>query len=154
VSDPAAIEAARPVAGPVPILPLEYAPPPQAGSRVWRRILAICLPAAFGLCLLAVALIAAVHVESVLFTGPTLFATALLIIIASVFVRDRFAGIVGACHCLICLVFFGLVNALHWGPTDARTPFLSMGLLYATGVLIPTYLAWVPFAPWKGAAGR
>jgi hypothetical protein len=154
VSDPAVTDRTLSAGAPVPVLPLEYAPPPQAGSRVWRRILSICLPGAFGVCIVAVALIAAVDVESVLFTGPALFTAGLLTVLAGVFVRDRFACIVGACHCAICLLFVGLVNALHWSPRDAHTPFLVMGVLYTIVMLLPSYLAWVPFIPWRGAAAR
>jgi hypothetical protein len=140
VSDPA-----PPAAPPVPVLPLEYAPPPQAGSRAWHWILTICLPAAYAVCVLAVVLIAAWTAGSVLFTGPALFAAGLLIVNATVNRRDRLAGVVGACHCAICLLFVGLVNALHWSPRDARAPFLVMGTLYTIVMLLPTYLAWVPF---------
>jgi hypothetical protein len=145
VSDPATIDPAPPAAAPLPVLALEYAPPPQTGSRVWRWILTICLPAAYAVCVLAVVLIAAVHVESVLFTGPALSATGLLTVIAGVFKRDRVASFVGTCHCAICLLFVGLVNALHWSPRDARTPFLLMGIAYTILMLLPTYLACVPY---------
>jgi hypothetical protein len=144
VSDPAAIDPAPPGAAPIPVLPLEYAPPPPAASRVWHRILTICLPAAYGCCVLALILIATVTVESVLFTGPTLFAAGLLTVVAGLFARRRVAAVVGACHCAICLLFVGLVNALHWGPRDAQTPFMLMGTVYSIAILFPTYLAWLP----------
>lgn len=130
-------------AGPVPVLPLEYAPPPTARGRVWRGILRVCLPLGLLTCVVGVALIYGVDVESVVGTGPVLFAVGLLTLLAGLYARNRVAVAVGAGHCGICLLFFGLVNLLEWRPDDAHFPFLVMGAVYTLAVAAPTFYAFL-----------
>jgi hypothetical protein len=131
-----------PPPAPIPVLPLEYAPPTDATtrSRTWRRIARVCLAAAWPACVVAVA---AIHykTESVIGTGPVLFTLGLLTLLGGLFTRDRPVAGVGACHCGICLLFFGLVNLLEWSPDEARNPFLVMGTVYTFAVAFPTGFA-------------
>ena len=128
-------------AAPVPVLPLEYAPPATAGGRVWRAILRVCLPLGLLTCVVGVALIYGYDVESVVGTGPLLFAVGLLTLVGGLLARNRVAVAVGAGHCGICLLFFGLVNLLNWSPNDAHFPFLVMGTVYTLVIAAPSVYA-------------
>ena len=138
--DPAAGPVAAPAA-PLPVLPLEYAPPAGTANRVWRCIVLICLPLGLLTCAIGVTAIHIVDVESVVVTGPGLFATGLLALLGGLFARNRVAAAVGAGHCAICLLFLLLVNLLHWSPGDAHFPFLVMGTVYTLAVAVPTVYA-------------
>ena len=72
-----------------------------------------------------------IQVESVLFTGPLLLAIGAALAVFAGLARDVPAVILGAAHCAVCVLFFGLVNMLHWSPDDARVPFLVMGAVYS-----------------------
>ena len=134
--DPAAAHAA-----PVPVLPLEYAPPESSGGRVWRRIVLVCLALGLLTCVVGVILIFAYDVESVVITGPILFAIGLLTLLGDLFTRKGVAAVVGGGHCGICVLFFALVNLLRWSPRDAHFPFLVMGTIYTLVVAVPTVYA-------------
>ena len=128
--------------GPLPVLPLEYAPPAPAAARarIWRRIAYVCLAVAWPGCVAAVGFIAA-HTESVVVSGPVLFTLGVLALLGGLFTRDRVAAVVGACHCGVCVLFFVLVNVLNWGPDDAHVPFFVMGTLYTVAIAFPTAFA-------------
>ena len=129
-----------PIAGagvaPIPVLPLQYAPP-AAPRPLWRRISRVCLVAAWVICFAGVLLLI-YETETVVGTGPALFVLGVLVLTGGLLTRQRLAAFVGGCHCGICLLFFGLVNMLGWSPDEARTPFLLMGKLYTIAVAFPT----------------
>lgn len=131
----------QPQLEPVPVLPLEYAPPVAAGGRAWRRIVLVCLAAGLLTCAGAAFIIYADHVESVVLTGPVLFVTGLLTLLGGLFTRNRAASVVGAAHCGICLLFLLLVNLRRWSPNDAYVPFTVMGTIYTLAIIAPTLYA-------------
>jgi hypothetical protein len=116
---------------PLPVLPLEYAPPPAAGRRpTWRRIGRVGAAAGWLTCLVAWALVLLGLVESVLVTGPIIFTLGLLTLLGGAFNRERWPLILGVSHCAICVLFLFLVNAFHWSPRDAKLPFTVIGGVY------------------------
>ena len=126
---------------PLPVLPLEYAPPPPATRQVWRRIARVCAAGAWPCCAIAWGLVVAGMVESVLFTGPVIFTLGVLTLLGGAFNRDRWAIMLGAGHCAVCVLFFFLVNAFDWSPRDAKLPFTVMGAAYTFLVSpVPTVL--------------
>ena len=125
---------------PVPVIPLEYAKPAAPASRTWRTIVLVCHLLALSCCVIAWLLILLVDVESVIGTGPALFALGLLLIIGGAIVRSGVALGFGAAHVAICLLFFGLVNLLDWSPGDAEGPFEAIGGAYTATALIAAAL--------------
>ena len=134
------------MAEPVPVIPLDYAPPadPVAGRRArrWRFVVRACAVLAAATCVAATALIAFASVESVLATGPVLFVVGLLMVVGAFKQDDLFGWVLGLCHCFVCALFLGLVHALGWGPDDAAGPFLAMRIAY-TPVAVAATLAFL-----------
>lgn len=128
-------------AAPVPVLPLEYAPPASIAGRVWRRIVLVCLALGLLTCVVGVIVILAYDVESVVVTGPVLFVIGMLTLLGDLLTRKGVAAIVGGAHCGICLLFFLLVNLLQWSPNEAHSPFLVMGTIYTLVIAVPTVYA-------------
>lgn len=126
---------------PIPVISLAYAEPTAEPSRAWRGIVRVCHPLALLACAVAWVLLAAIDVESVMFMGPLLLVLGVLLTIGGVTAHDRRAMTFGIAHASVCLLFFGLVNVLEWGPNDAELPFAVMGGAYTLAVL-----AWA-FAP-------
>lgn len=126
---------------PVPVLPLEYAPPPAAGYPKWRRVARLSAMIAWPCCLIAWALLF-VEVESVLFTGPVIFTLGLLAVLGGALNREVFLVVLGAAHCAVCVLFVVLVNYFSWSPQEAEWPFITMGALY-TFVAAPVPTAFV-----------
>ena len=120
---------------PIPVIPLTYAGPAAEPSRAWRGIVKVCHPLALLACAVAWVLLVAVHVESVVFMGPLLLVLGVLLTVGGVMAQDRRAMGFGIAHASICLLFFGLVNVLEWGPSDAELPFTVMGGAYTLIVL-------------------
>lgn len=123
---------------PTPVIPLPYAhigPPAPALLRL--RIVAATASA---VCLIATVLIITVDVESVVITGPLIFILGVLLLIRAVRANAPRYMILGALHCAICLLFFMLVQLLHWGPPDASKPFAVMGTLYTILMGVVTLL--------------
>jgi hypothetical protein len=126
---------------PLPVLPLEYAPPAPAVHRRWCRIARACAVVAWPCCLFTWALVAAGNVQTVLVGGPVIFVLGLLVLLGGIFGRNRWFVGVGVGHCAVCVLFLFLVNALHWGPPDARVPFTIMGAAYTLAAAAPTAIA-------------
>lgn len=80
--------------------------------------------------LTAEALIVLVDVESVLVTGPLMVALGLLILIPAGLSMNWFALGFGVSMVMVSVLFFGLVLALDWNPSDAEMPFAIMGAVY------------------------
>jgi hypothetical protein len=127
------------VSDPLPVIPLQYATP-SAQRRLLPRAIAVFLWMGWGACALAVLLIAAVSVESVLVTGPVLFAFGLLAVLGGIWARSTWGLVAGLGHCAICILFIALVNLLGWSPRTAQEPFLWMGLAYTIASLPVTLL--------------
>jgi hypothetical protein len=128
---------------PLPVIPLQYATPVAEPHR--RRVSAATATVAawtgWAAAAVAVALIPTVSVESVLVTGPVLFALGILCLVAGLRARRPWAVAAGLGHCAVCTLFVMLVNVLHWGPSRAREPFLWMGALYTAAALPLAILA-------------
>ena len=127
-------------AAPIPVLPLEYAPPNPGAGRTWRWVSRVCVATAWPVCLVAMGALLA-KTESVVITGPVLFTLGLLALLGGVFTRDFVMATIGAAHCFVCVLFVLLVNAFRWSPDEARAPFLVMGSVYSLGVFFPTLFA-------------
>jgi hypothetical protein len=128
------------MSNPIPVLPLEYAhvghPPRPLGRVRWLALLSWLS------CLLAWMLIMAFSVESVIGTGPLIFALGLLMLLAAFAVGAVKYMILAASHCAICLLFFVLVWRLQWSPREATDPFILMGGIYTTISGLATLLIW------------
>jgi hypothetical protein len=113
---------------PRPVVTLDYANPTHVSRWVatlfWMRLIALAI------CIIATLLIPMIDVKTVLGTGPTLFVAGALMLVAARQNRDLLDSVIAAGHLGICLLFFGLVHLLHWGPGDATTPFLAMGAIW------------------------
>ena len=122
---------------PVPVIPLEYAADP-AGTpsrlRWWLRFLA---RAAWIACVLAWLAIL-VDVETVLASGPVILLLGAGLFVLAWRARSPRHMVIGAAHCAICLLFFVLVQRMHWGPQAARVPFAVMGAAYAAAAAVAT----------------
>ena len=128
---------------PVPVIPLEYAPPDERPRRLrtWRSVSAWCLVLSWVCCAAAWGLIVYLEVESVLVTGPILLLLGAALLIGGVVLRRPLTACVGAAHCAVCVLFVALVNLLAWSPSEARWPFTAMGAVYTLGIATPTALA-------------
>jgi hypothetical protein len=126
---------------PIPVLPLEYAPPMPPVHTKWRRIARVCALIAWPCCVVAWGLILSGRVETVLFTGPVIFILGVLTLLGGVFNRDRWFVVVGGGHCAVCVLFLVLVNAFHWSPREARFPFMCIGAVYTLAATVPTIIA-------------
>ena len=118
---------------PVPVIPLEYAPPERRPSAAWRSIVRVCHALSLLWCAVAWVLIVVGFARSVLATGPVLFLLGALLVVGGLLTRDVRAAAFGSAHMAICLLFVLLVNLLHWGPDEAERPFAVMGALYTLG---------------------
>src|SRR5689334_5441589 len=87
--------------------------------------------AAWITCVLAWLLILYPTVETVLVSGPLIFALGAALLIVAWQTKSPRHMILGAAYCAICLLFFMLVQQFKWGPGTARTPFAVMGGAYA-----------------------
>ena len=122
---------------PLPVIPLEYAPPARAASsRAWRHVVRVCLALSLLCCAAAWALVAGGVGRSVLATGPVLFTLGVLLVVGGAITRDPRAAAFGVAHVSVCLLFVLLVNLLHWGPRDAERPFTMMGGAYTLGAWV------------------
>jgi hypothetical protein len=120
---------------PLRVIPLQYAPREPRGAVKWSGLISWSLALA-GFCCIFAELLILVVVESVLFTGPILFTIGVLLVVEGLRLRRLAIIGIGVAHCAICVLFVGLVNVLHWNPSQARTPFLLTGALYDL-VIIP-----------------
>ena len=93
------------------------------------------------LCLTAWLLVFA-EVETVLGSGPIIFATGLATIVFSRRAGSTLGVLIGAAHCAICVLFTGLVNSLQWSPSDSLIPFATLGAAYCAAVLPLAVLAY------------
>lgn len=124
---------------PLPVIPLEYAPPENQSSRA-ARILALLDWAAAASALGAIFVI---DVESVLVSGPILLVLGVITITCAWRARIWPALVLGASLCAVCLLFVMLVNLLNWPPAKADLPFRWMGAAYVALSAIPTFLIFV-----------
>ena len=113
---------------PVPAIPLQYAH--VASPARYAKALRVLALLAWINCVLGFALIGGVEVETVLGTGPCLFALGMLILLLALYARSTPYAILGASHCALCLLFFVLVWRLDWSPGEARVPFSIMSGIY------------------------
>lgn len=79
--------------------------------------------------------------ETVLGSGPILFCLGLAIIVLGMILKHPISALIGVAHCLMCVIFLGLVNLLDWSPHQAQVPFLIMGALYMIGMVFPGFVA-------------
>src|SRR2546423_221536 len=99
---------------PVPVIPLEYGRAEEGPAR-WQQTNHWLLICSWVCCLIA-SLMVLPKTESVVATGPIICALGVLIIVFATKQRRIRAIIVGALHCGVCVLFFVLVQLLHWGP--------------------------------------
>jgi hypothetical protein len=117
---------------PIPVIPLDYAKPAEAGRRRYLRVAEIVSITA---CVIAWAFLTFVDVESVLVSGPVLFLLGAALFVGGLVHRDRRSVVFGAAHASVCLLFVGLVNLFGWGPSEAKHPFALLGGIYAMGLV-------------------
>lgn len=129
------------MADPVPVIPLEYARPEAATSRIWRGIIWTCHLLALLCCAVAWTLLVFVEVESVVITGAMLFILGVLLLVGGAITRPWRAAGFGAAHVAVCVLFVALVNLRNWSPHEAEAPFTAMGAAYTAGALV-TALLW------------
>jgi hypothetical protein len=134
----------EPMTEPLPVIPLEYAKPPEgeARARVWRRMNRISLVAGGAVALVGwVAMMSDVH--AALVAGPVLGCAGALMIIGGLWRRQPWIWGIGLGHCGVCLLFVALVNLLRWGPQEATEPFRAMAGGYNLLSIPATLWAWV-----------
>lgn len=114
---------------------------PMSRRVRWCRLLVL---AGAACSFLAWGLIVWVDVESVLFTGPILFALGMAKVIMARPTRCDYdsAFVLGLGEAAVCTIFVGTVNLFSLSPRTARMPFTLMGLLY---LLIATPGAWMAY---------
>lgn len=142
-----------------PVIPLEYAPPPDKIVAGWRLVAAWGMGLGWICCVVGWFFIVAVDVESVVVTGPILCLLGILSILAGYRLRRVWPILIGICHCAICLAFVAMVAAWDLSPRRAYAPFTLVGGIYTALITAPTYLAlfWPkfdlrPFIPGLGEA--
>jgi hypothetical protein len=117
---------------PLPVLPLEYAPPALQGSTRLLRVLGW-----LSIGITAVGTVAAaVEVETVIVSGPALVVLGMVMIACGLARKQRALWIPGLAHLGIAGFFVMLVNVFGFSPTVARIPFPVMGGIYTIGVTI------------------
>ena len=111
------------------------------------------LAIAWGVCAIAWVLIVSVDVESVMITGPIVFALGIVAVTTGFSRRYGSSILLGACHVSIVNLFVLLVNIFAWSPSDAETPFAAMGLIYVIVTAPLTVWVWrhrpVLYQPWQ-----
>ena len=127
---------------PLPVIPLEYAPDPAGRLPRVDRWLRFLTHATWMTCVLAWLLILWPTVETVIISGPLIAVLAIAMFLVALRARAQRHMILAAAHGAICLLFFMLVQELHWGPQAARGPFAVMGGIYAAAAAAATLL-WV-----------
>jgi len=120
------------MAQPLPVIPLEYEHP-AAGAMGKARALRVLAIVTWFVCALALWLIVAVDVESVIVTGPIIAILGAMITVRGLLERRSMFAIIGAGHLVICLLFVTLVNWRGWSPSEATKPFTIIGTLYVIG---------------------
>jgi hypothetical protein len=96
----------------------------------------VCLLAWFGLF---------ARVESVLFIGPVILLLGLLALVGGIVHRAAWIAVVGLWHLVICLLLVALVNLRDWSPSEAKDPFIIMGLVHLILTLpLTLYVLWNP----------
>ena len=123
------------------VLTIDYARRETLESR-WSRWLSLTAAIAWGNCLLGTVGIF-VDAETALLSGPLLLSAGVLMILAGVKSARRLAMMVGCGHVGVCLLFFGLVNVLHWGPGAAQRPFMVMASLYTALTVVPSIMVYL-----------
>ena len=119
---------------PQPVIPLEYA---TSGGESPRRKLVRWLGGANWIFCAVAWILIVVHVESVLATGPVVFAFGVALMISSRRV-SFWSMIIGLCNVCVCLLFIAFVNLWGWGPDKAHLPFSIMGLVYIGALAVLT----------------
>ena len=109
---------------------------PGRRSRWLKRVMTVSVLASW----VAWLLIPAVDVETVCISGPVLLLLGVTIIFLAR-VQNIWALALGVAQIGICLLFFGLVIALQWGPGRAEKPFAWMGLIYLLVMAFPMIMA-------------
>ena len=125
---------------PVPAIPLQYADPELHPHPRRRAAARVCTLIGWLCCLVALCLIL-YEVESVIFTGPVIVLSGVLMTVSGSLTRDLRVALLGAAHCAVCVLFVALVNWRNWDPGDARLPFLGMGTVYTGATALPTWIA-------------
>jgi hypothetical protein len=130
---------------PIPVIPLEYAEPEHVVRPAFLRVTHVV---ALACCVVGWLLILAVSVETVIVTGPVLFAAGVALFVGGMIHHDRRSAVFGVSHMSICVLFVLLVNVLRWSPAQATLPFAIMGAAYTTvAVGVAALLHWhVTFA--------
>jgi hypothetical protein len=122
----------KPASPPLAVLPLEYAGPAVNPSTTLMRWMTYLSVAAMVLATLA----AILNVESVIVSGPVLALLGVIMVVCGFSRRQRALWWPGLAHWGICGLFVGLVNMLHWSPSDARVPFPIMGAIYTVAMTL------------------
>lgn len=123
---------------PLPVIPLNYGNIPR--DAVTRRPVFPMLSVAA--CVVAVALIYPVDVETVLFSGPMIALMGVTLLIQGLKWHEKLRAILGGLHCATCLLFLVIVNLWHWGPARATTPFFIIGAAHTLVVAGITLQMW------------
>jgi energy-converting hydrogenase Eha subunit E len=108
--------------------------------RLAQRFGAITLWVGWFVCMTALLLIVLVEVESVLVTGPILMTLGIAATVLGGVLRYWRMSLLGLAYIGVCLLFFGLVVSLGWGPRESKIPFVAMGTLFT--------IASLPFVVW------
>jgi len=138
------------VSDPLPVIALEYAPDPTGHLPRIRRWLRFLTHATWMTCILAWLLILWPTVETVIISGPLIAVLAIAMFLLASRARAQRHMILAAAHAGICLLFFMLVQELHWGPQAARVPFAVIGGAYAAAAALATLLWAQPLRPRRG----
>ena len=117
---------------PLAVIPLQYENATAAQARPTKR-LGIVAIAAWLACAVALGLIVAVDVESVMVTGPVITVLGLLLAVWALLEHRPPFLVAGAAHIAICLLFVVLVNVRQWSPREATLPFTVMGAMHVIG---------------------
>jgi hypothetical protein len=80
-------------------------------------------------------------IESIVFTGPILEMLGLAAFVTAIVARSKWLVVAAALPVTFPVFIFGLINYLHWGPSDANRPVTGLIVAYAVGSLIVTAFA-------------
>jgi hypothetical protein len=121
-------------------LPLNYADPAVAGrgGRRWFETARRAALIGWLGCALAWGLVIGAATESVLITGPILMILGGVTVFAAARSSFRWAMLTGTGQCVLCGSLFVLVQLFHWGPSEARGPFLAIAATYIVLTAVPT----------------
>lgn len=124
-----------------PVIPLEYAPPPENTQPIWRAVSLWAISLGWLCCVVGWLLIAGVDTESVVGSGPILMLFGIACVVSGIKLRSLWPIVIGASHVAIVICFIVMVDIWRLNPRTAYVPFTIVGGIYCMLISYPTYVA-------------